>query len=375
MPKDQQKKRRKKQSTVHKQSDVPWKAVDVSLLNDGEEEQLDELKNHYDDPKLQRKGNRELEAEPGEDVAMFYGLEVLDTSEYQVVGTGSDRHVIVKKSTDGGGNQESDPDPTQSKKKKTKQKEEQTKSQEEKDDKASGSKKSNKKETEKKSKKKRKRDDDDKTKDKTNTTEEKEEFNPSSEEIIAIQTKWSSATGGVVLQDRLCRSLIKLGYNEPTPIQASTLSASVLGRRNLVGAAPTGSGKTLAFLLPILQHLVELDVAKKESGGDERDDRRVEALILTPTRELAQQICAESERMMPKECVSLTGGIAIVKQIRLLQSRPRIIVATPGRLWAMVRKLIALESSICCRDSVDEDEIRNITESKNEDISVICTSV
>jgi ATP-dependent RNA helicase DDX24/MAK5 len=166
---------------------------------------------------------------------------------------------------------------------------------------------------------------------------------PTPERILEIQMAWSSATGGALLQEQLCKSLAKLGYSHPTPIQAATLSAAIMGRRNLVGAAPTGSGKTLAFLLPILQHLLEQDEAD--------ENKVVQALILTPTRELAQQIQKECENILPKQCISLTGGIALVKQARLLQSKPRVIVATPGRLWAMVSQettaLIAVLISIC----------------------------
>jgi ATP-dependent RNA helicase DDX24/MAK5 len=368
MPKEKQTKRRRKQTTtIHKKNDIAWKPVDVTLVDEGEEDPLDDLNNHYDDPKLQRKAIKELQAEPGEDVAMFYGLEVLDANEYQVVGTGSDRHVIVKKSdiAAAAAAEEKNIEKTSSKKK-DKKKGDSVKSKLDEDDADDSDNKkgrSEKREKEKKSKKKKRKreDDDDKNKPTGNMDADgkEEAFNPSQEDIMTIQTKWSSATGGVVLEERLCRSLVKLGYNEPTPIQAATLSASVLGRRNLVGAAPTGSGKTLAFLLPILQYLVELDATKKVDD----DNRRVEALILTPTRELAQQICTESERMLPKECVSLTGGIAIVKQIRLLQSKPRIIVATPGRLWAMVRYPTLSTRFYKKKDRSMKMNFREITES------------
>jgi ATP-dependent RNA helicase DDX24/MAK5 len=123
------------------------------------------------------------------------------------------------------------------------------------------------------------------------------------------------------------------------------LSASIMGRRNLVGAAPTGSGKTLAFLIPILNHILEQNDNErkdKRNGQDEVVNKghcstALQALIITPTRELASQIHAECDKLFPSQCVTLVGGIALVKQKRLLDTmKPSIVIATPGRLWAMV---------------------------------------
>lgn len=61
------------------------------------------------------------------------------------------------------------------------------------------------------------------------------------EEMETIREAWSNATGGVCLHPKLCRSLHRLGFSSPTPIQSSTLAASILGQRDIVGAAPTGS--------------------------------------------------------------------------------------------------------------------------------------
>jgi superfamily II DNA/RNA helicase len=100
------------------------------------------------------------------------------------------------------------------------------------------------------------------------------------------------------------------------------------------------AGKTLAFLIPILNHLLE----QKKNGNDVDDDNRsaqnkfVQALIMTPTRELASQIHEECDKLLPNQCVTLVGGIALVKQARLLKTKkPQVVIATPGRLWAMVR--------------------------------------
>jgi hypothetical protein len=97
------------------------------------------------------------------------------------------------------------------------------------------------------------------------------------------------------------------------------------------------SGKTLAFLIPILNHLLE--------QHDEQDNMKpaaVQALIMTPTRELATQIHDECDKLLPNQCVTLVGGIAMVKQVRLLKTKkPSVVIATPGRLWAMVSFLFS----------------------------------
>jgi len=172
-----------------------------------------------------------------------------------------------------------------------------------------------------------------------------------------IQMSWLAATGGVTLCVPLCRALKAQNFERPTPIQAATLAAAILGRRNIVGAAPTGSGKTLAFLLPICQYLLEevqqqtpsLDADESEasivgsSSGRQQDRRWVEqlplqALILTPTRELALQIHKECEKLLPRSIGTIVGGLAHAKQTRVLEKkRPPILVGTPGRLWELVR--------------------------------------
>ena len=199
-------------------------------------------------------------------------------------------------------------------------------------------------------------------------------------DIDALRTTWSIAAPGVCLHSALCRGLHAMGYGGPTPIQASTLPPAILGRRDIVGAAPTGSGKTLSYGLPILQRLLEerddggtgeggddmADEIHDEDGGEEdgeaeaeggsrdRPRRRVlRALILTPTRELAMQVASELTRVCHGGDVSsssssrtrtigigtIVGGFAEAKQRRILEKdRPAVLVATPGRLWEMVSR-------------------------------------
>jgi ATP-dependent RNA helicase RhlE len=126
--------------------------------------------------------------------------------------------------------------------------------------------------------------------------------------------------------------LTKIGITDPTPIQVAAIPVAIPGR-DLIGIAQTGTGKTLAFTLPIIQKMLS---------------QRGRALILLPTRELALQV-EESIRSITRmhsqgiRTVCLIGGMPIYRQIRDLKQNPRLIIATPGRLWDhMEQKTIQL---------------------------------
>lgn len=145
-----------------------------------------------------------------------------------------------------------------------------------------------------------------------------------------IQQSWMNATHGVLLHSGLCKRLTAFPF--PTSIQAAVLPPAMLGRSNIMGAAPTGSGKTLAFLLPIL------DMLWQNCCSDDHQDSGVQALILTPTRELAKQIYQQAVELSNKRTWvgCFTGGLALVKQERVLDQKPPIVVGTPGRLWELI---------------------------------------
>jgi ATP-dependent RNA helicase RhlE len=119
------------------------------------------------------------------------------------------------------------------------------------------------------------------------------------------------------LTDR-CESL---GYTEPTPIQKQAIPL-VLEGKNVIATAETGTGKTAAFLLPILQNLG----IKQQKGTT--------VLVLSPTRELANQTDAFCRQFAPKHirCASIIGGAGYRNQIDAIKRGANIIVATPGRL-------------------------------------------
>jgi ATP-dependent RNA helicase RhlE len=113
-----------------------------------------------------------------------------------------------------------------------------------------------------------------------------------------------------------------LGYIEPTPIQLKAIPAALQGS-DIIGLAQTGTGKTAAFVLPILQKLM--------SGKR----GQVRALIMSPTRELAEQTCMAINKVGKRtgiRSVAVYGGVSILQQVNNLRNRAEIVVACPGRL-------------------------------------------
>ncbi|MBA4397385.1 MAG: RNA helicase [Syntrophus sp. (in: bacteria)] len=116
------------------------------------------------------------------------------------------------------------------------------------------------------------------------------------------------------------------GYEKATPIQAVAIPA-ILAGRDVIGTAPTGTGKTAAFVLPILHNLL----ATKKQGGR----RATRALIVTPTRELAEQIHTvinELGKYTSLRSATVYGGVGMQPQEKALQHGVEVIVACPGRL-------------------------------------------
>ena len=123
------------------------------------------------------------------------------------------------------------------------------------------------------------------------------------------------------LAPELLQAVAACGYDEPTPIQLEAIPLGLAGR-DVVGSAQTGTGKTAAFLLPIIQRL---------SGGT----RGLRALILVPTRELAEQVLESARaygRYSGLQAAAVYGGVGMEPQTRALRTGADIVVATPGRL-------------------------------------------
>lgn len=130
------------------------------------------------------------------------------------------------------------------------------------------------------------------------------------------------------LIEPIVKAITEMKYEEPSPIQTKTIPYLLEGK-DVMGCAQTGSGKTAAFALPILQKL-------SNHKGD-----RARALIMTPTRELAIQICDNMKlygKYLDLRIVSIFGGVNQEKQVEELEAGADIIVATPGRLMDLMKQ-------------------------------------
>jgi ATP-dependent RNA helicase RhlE len=131
------------------------------------------------------------------------------------------------------------------------------------------------------------------------------------------------------LADALLRAVADQGYSKPTPIQAKAIPA-VLSGSDVLAAAQTGTGKTAGFVLPLLHRL-----DRPERKGESPARRRVRALILVPTRELAAQVESSVQdygRHLPLTSAIVIGGASAHRQAAALRRGVDIVVATPGRL-------------------------------------------
>ena len=127
--------------------------------------------------------------------------------------------------------------------------------------------------------------------------------------------------------------LVKRGIEQPTAVQAGTLAAAHEGR-DVLAVAPTGSGKTLAFLLPIAKRL-RAEPPPRPRNGPADPMHRLRAVVLAPTRELAQQIAREAEWLFGGTVLRVAcayGKSAIGPQKSELRQGVDLLVATPGRL-------------------------------------------
>jgi ATP-dependent RNA helicase RhlE len=139
---------------------------------------------------------------------------------------------------------------------------------------------------------------------------------------VAAEAATTPSFNDLPLATFLKETCRELGYEKPTPIQSQAIPM-VLEGHDLIGLAQTGTGKTAAFVLPLLEKL---------SGRKERVSR---ALILAPTRELAEQINDSIKALSPRtgiRSVTVYGGVSHRNQITQLRANPAIIVACPGRL-------------------------------------------
>ncbi|MCK4753494.1 MAG: DEAD/DEAH box helicase [Planctomycetes bacterium] len=130
------------------------------------------------------------------------------------------------------------------------------------------------------------------------------------------------------LCDELVQGILATGYTAPTEIQAEAIPIAIDGK-DMIGCAQTGTGKTAAFVLPILNRI------RIATSHEKTKKRKLRALIITPTRELAVQIDNSVKgygRFIKMNSLAVYGGTQIEKQTRALRRGVDIVAATPGRL-------------------------------------------
>lgn len=135
------------------------------------------------------------------------------------------------------------------------------------------------------------------------------------------------------LEPKVLQAITELGFEESTPIQEQAIPIALTGA-DMIGQAQTGTGKTAAFGIPLISKI-------------SREDEKITALIMTPTRELAIQVAEEIgklSRFKGLRSLAIYGGQDIGRQIRGLKKKPQIIIGTPGRLLDHInRKTIRLD--------------------------------
>lgn len=183
---------------------------------------------------------------------------------------------------------------------------------------------------------------------------------------IARKVKFMTTFADLGLSDEAMVALSRKGFEEPTPVQVKTIPAVLAGQQDIVAQAQTGTGKTAAFGLPLLELL-------------DQNTQAVQALILTPTRELAIQVAEEINSLRGERSLSIIpiyGGQSMTIQLRSLKKGVSIVVGTPGRVLDHLRRGSLDLSTIgfFILDEADEmlnmgflDDVREIMDQASQD--------
>ncbi len=130
------------------------------------------------------------------------------------------------------------------------------------------------------------------------------------------------------IDSKIKSQLEYMGFNRPTDIQYRSIQ-HILDGEDVMAVAPTGTGKTAAFVIPIINHILK----------NKRRGEGIRSLILVPTRELAKQIAEVVDLIGIKtgvSCLGLYGGVGQDDQIKVLEKRLDVLVATPGRMFDLI---------------------------------------
>ena len=177
---------------------------------------------------------------------------------------------------------------------------------------------------------------------------------------------WQEASIPQSLQDIVS----DIGYSEPSAIQRQAIPIG-LNVRDMIGIAETGSGKTAAFVIPMLAYIMKLPPLT-----DSNRHMGPYALIMAPTRELAQQIEVETRKFTSQlgyKCVSIVGGRSMEEQALNMRDGAEIIIATPGRLKDCIERSVVVFSQ--CTYVVMDEADRMISLGFEEVINFILDSL
>ena len=130
------------------------------------------------------------------------------------------------------------------------------------------------------------------------------------------------------ISNEICRAVLEMGFEEATPIQSQAIPV-ILEGKDIIGQSQTGTGKTAAFGIPLLERI-------------NPEDRRLQALILCPTRELAIQVSEEFRKLLKYKdnirVLPIYGGQPIDRQIAALRKGTQVVIGTPGRVMDHMRR-------------------------------------
>ncbi len=171
------------------------------------------------------------------------------------------------------------------------------------------------------------------------------------------------------LSQEMIDALAEKGFTSPSPIQALVIPEFLREKANIIGQAQTGTGKTAAFSIPIIETISK--------------DGTIKALVLTPTRELAIQVCEEMYSLIGKRDLRVSavyGGASIEQQIRNIRRGSDIIVGTPGRVMDLLDRKVLNFSNLefFVLDEADEmlnmgfvDDIEQILQVTNQEKNML----
>lgn len=173
----------------------------------------------------------------------------------------------------------------------------------------------------------------------------REDFNISFKGVASMADSLLPIRNWKEVESRLDKDVFKAiqdaGYKKPSPIQMAAIPVG-LEQRDVVGIAETGSGKTAAFVIPMLNYIRKQPVMR---GNPDIEAEGPYAIVLAPTRELAQQIEAETKKLAKHtdyRVVGVVGGKSIEEQGFALRKGCEIVVATPGRLLDCIKRQYAV---------------------------------